>query len=127
MSEDLKPRILIVDRHLETLTWLDSLLSREGYRVTTCPSSAQALKAVAGQRLDLVVVGRVGPDPHGMALVWKLKELSPETNVLLLMDSNDNAIVAEAIASGADGLLRRSYSESQVIQRVERLLHVVRT
>src|SRR6188768_1133787 len=108
MSEDLKPRILIVDRQLETLTWLDSLLSREGYRVTTCSSSAQALKSVAGQRLDLVVAGRVGPDRSGAALVSQLKALSPETSVLLLMDSNDTAIVAEAIASGADGLLRRS-------------------
>ena len=126
MSEEQKPLILIVDQHLNTLTRLDSLLSREGYRVSTCSSSAEALKAVAGQKLDLVVAGRAGPDRDGTALVSQLKALSPETGVLLLMDSNDDAIVAEAIASGADGLLRRSYSDSQVIQRVERLLHVVR-
>lgn len=125
MAEEMKPMILIVDRNLNTLTSLDSLLSREGYRVSTCSSSGEALKAVAGQRLDLVVAGRVGPDRHGTSLVSKIKVLSPETSVLLLMDSNDSSIVAEAIAAGADGLLRRSYSESQVIQRVERLLHVV--
>ena len=127
MSEEQKPLILIVDRHLNTLSSLDSVLSREGYRVSTCSSSAEALKAVAGQRLDLVVAGSVGPEPQGTVLVSKIKALSPETSVLLLMDSNDNSIVAEAIAAGADGLLRRSYSESQVLQRVERLLHVVQT
>jgi DNA-binding response OmpR family regulator len=124
MSEEQKPLILIVDRHLDTLTTLDSLLSREGFRVTTCSSSAEALKAVAGQRLDLVIAGSVGPDRLGTVLVSKIKALSPETSVLLLMDSNDSSIVTEAIDAGADGLLRRSYSESQVIQRIERLLQV---
>jgi len=124
MEEELKPLILIVGGHLNTLTWLDSLLSREGYRVTTCSSSVEALKAVAGQRLDLVIAGSVGPDRRGTVLVSQIKALSPETSVLLLMDSNDPSIVTEAIDAGADGLLRRSYSESQVVQRVERLLHV---
>jgi len=125
MSEEEKPLILIVDQHLSTLTSLDSLLSREGYRVTTCSSSAEALKAAAGLKLDLVITGRAGPGLQGSALVAKIKSVSPETNVLLLVESNDDSIVAAAIAAGADGLLRRSYSESQVIQRVERLLHAV--
>jgi len=117
------PLILIVDRHLETLTTLDSLLSRQGYRVTTCSSSAEALKAIAGKQLDLVIVGQCGPARNGAVLVSTIKSLSPETNVLLMVEPMDDAIVADAIAAGADGLLRRSYSESQVIQRVERLLH----
>jgi two-component system sensor histidine kinase/response regulator len=128
MSEEKKPLILIVDRQLSTLTSLDTLLSREGYCVTTCSSSAEALKAVVGQRLDIVIAGRGGPERHGAVLVSKIKTLSPETRVLLLIESNDDSddsIVADAIAAGADGLLRRSYSESQVIQRVEGLIHGV--
>ena len=127
MSEEKKPLILIIDRHLSTLTSLDSLLSQQGYRVTTCSSSAEALKAVAGQKLDLVIAGKSGPERNGAVLISMIKRLSPETSVLLLMESNDDAMVAEAIAAGADGLLRKSYSESQVIQRVERLLHAVKT
>jgi CheY-like chemotaxis protein len=125
MSEEKKPLILIVDRRLNTLTSLDALLSREGYRVTTCSSSAEALKAVAGQKIDLVIAGRAGPEHHGAALVSRIKSLSSGTNVLLLMESNDDSIVAAAIAAGADGLLRSSYSDSQVIQRVERLIHAI--
>jgi len=125
MSDERKQLILIVDQHLSTLSALDALLSREGYRVTTCSSSAEALKAVAGLKLDLVIAGRSGPEHGGATLVANIKRLSPQTNVLLLMESNDDSMVAEAIAAGVDGLLRRSYSESQVIQRVERLLHAV--
>jgi DNA-binding NarL/FixJ family response regulator len=125
MSGEMKPLILIVDRQLSTLTSLDYLLSREGYRVTTCSSGAEALKAAAGQRIDLVIAGRGGAEPNGASLVSQFKTLSPGTSVLLLVESNDDSMIADAIAAGADGLLRRSYSESQVIQRVDQLLNVV--
>jgi DNA-binding NarL/FixJ family response regulator len=118
---------LLVDRRLSTLTSLESLLGRQGYRVITCSSSDEALKAVAGQRPHLVIAGKSGPERHGAALVAQIKSLSPETSVLFLMESHDDSMVSDAIAAGADGLLRRSYSESQVIQRVERLLHAVQT
>jgi len=125
MTDEESPLILVVDRHLETLTTLDSLLSREGYRVTTCSSSAEALKAIAGKKLDLVIAGRCGTERNGVALVSQIKTLSPGTSVLLLVEPMDDSIVGNAIAAGADGLLRRSYSESQVIQRVQRLLHAL--
>jgi len=126
MSEDKRPLILIADRQLATLLSLDALLSLEGYQVTTCSSSFEALKAVARKKVDLVVAGRVGPERHA-TLVSKIKTISPETNVLVLTESDEDSIFAESIAAGADGLLRRPYSESQVIERVNRLLHVVQT
>lgn len=126
MSEEKKPLILIADRQLGTLLSLDALLSLEGYRVTTCSSSAEALQAVARQKLDLVIAGRVGPERHS-TLISKIKTLSPETNVLVLVESNEDAVIAESIAAGADGLLRRPYSEKQVIERVNRLLQVLQT
>ena len=125
MSEEKSARILIVDRQLTTLSSLDSLLSRLGYRVTTCCSASEALEAVAGHKFDLVVAGRVGPERDGAALISRLKAISPETSVLLLVEPGDECVVADAITAGADGLLRRSYSDSQMIQRVERLIHVV--
>lgn len=124
MSDEARPLILIVDRRLSTLRSLDSLLSRQEYRVTTCSSSAEALRVVAGSKFDLVIAGRGGPERHGATLVSQVKALSPETPVLLLTDSDDDSMVSDGIAAGADGLLRMSYSESQTIQRVERFLQV---
>jgi CheY-like chemotaxis protein len=124
MSEEKRPLILIADRQLATLLSLDALLSLEGYRVTMCSSSSEALKAVAREKLNLVIAGRVGPLPHS-TLVSQIKTISPETNVLVLIESDEDSMLAESIAAGADGVLRRPYSESQVIERVNGLLHAV--
>jgi len=124
MSEEKRPLILIADRQLATLLSLDALLSLEDYRVTMCSSSSEALKAVAREKLNLVIAGRVGPLPHS-TLVSQIKTISPETNVLVLIESDEDSMLAESIAAGADGVLRRPYSESQVIERVNGLLHAV--
>jgi len=126
MTEEKRPLILIADRQLATLLSLDALLSLEGYRVTTCSSSFEVLKAVARKKVDLVVAGRVGPERHA-TLVSKIKTISPETNVLVLTESDEDSIFAESIAAGADGLLRRPYSERELVERVNRLLHVMQT
>lgn len=127
MFEEVKPLVMIVGSDLSSLTWLDHLLSREGHRVTLCCSPAEALKAVAGLKLDLVIVGSGRPEHSGEALIRKIKTLSPQTNILLLMEAGDDPVFADAIASGAEGLLRRSYSESQVMQRVDQALHAHQT
>lgn len=125
MPEDANPLVLIVDRHLNTLNSLDSLLSREGYRVATCTSAAEALKAVAGQKIDLVIAGMPVAEQGEATLVSRIKALSPETRVLVFMETDDTSRATDTLTAGADGLLRKSYSESQVILRVERLLHAV--
>ena len=126
MSDDRRPLILIADRRLGTLLSLESLLSFEGCRVTPCASSFAVLKAVARRRPDLVIAGRVGPG-RPPDLVSHIKAQSPATSVLLLMESRDDALVAQAIAAGADAVLRRPYSERQVIEQVNRLLNVALT
>src|SRR6188472_3864622 len=104
MSGDKRPLILIADRQLGPLLSLESLLSLEGYRVTPCASSFAVLNAIARQRPDLVIAGRVGPESPS-ALVSHIKAQSPATSVLLLMESGDASLVAQAIAVGADALL----------------------
>ena len=126
MSEERAPWVLIVDRRLGTLLSLDGLLSRNGYRVTTSSSSAEALEEVASRKPDLVISGRSGPEPS-VDLVSRIKALSPETSVLLFVESDDDSMIAAAIAAGADGLLRRSYSDRQILRRVEQLLPVAQT
>lgn len=122
MTSEKNPQILIVDRQLQILNALDSLLSRKGYRVSTCCSAQEAMQAVAGGAIDLVIAGGVGAERNSAALAVRIKRLSPSTSILLLMDAEDESFVAHAVAAGADGLLRRSYTESQVMQRVERIL-----
>src|SRR4051812_45000590 len=89
MTDERQPLILVVDGDLGKLSYLDSFLGRKGNRVATCSTPADALKAVTGHAVDLVIIGKLGDEAEEMALVWKVKERTPETRVLLLNDHPD--------------------------------------
>lgn len=116
------PRILVVNRDLDTLTSLDFLLTREGYRVTLCSSLSEALRAIARRGFDLVIAGTREEEGNGLDLVWKIEEVSPGTRVVLLLEPDCGRSYRYMINAGADGLLMKPYTGNQLTERVERLL-----
>jgi|SRR5579859_5299327 len=122
MSDAKKPLILVVADDLRRLTYLDSFLGRKGNLITTCSTRADAEKAVAGHKLDLVVVGKMGEEGDENALIWKVKSLSPGTRIIQLVDNPDWAASVAPLNAGADELLSAPYSEEELLESVQRLL-----
>jgi len=122
MSDAKKPLILVVADDLGELTYLDSLLGREGNLITTCSTRADADKAVAGHKLDLVIVGKMGEEGDENALIWKVKNLSPGTKLIQIVDHPDWAASIAPLNAGADELLSAPYSEEELLETIKRLL-----
>jgi DNA-binding NtrC family response regulator len=122
MSDEKKPLILVVADDLGRLTYLDSLLGRKGNLITTCSTRADAEKAVAGHKLDLVIVGKMGEEGDENALIWKVKNLSPGTKIIQLVDNPDWAASVAPLNAGADELLSKPYSEEDLLESIQRLL-----
>jgi len=122
MSDKKKPLILVVADDLGRLTYLDSLLGRKGNLITTCSTCADAEKAVAGNKVDLVIVGKMGAEGDENALIWKVKNLSPETKCIQLVDNPDWAASVAPLNAGADELLSAPYSDEELLESIQRLL-----
>jgi len=122
MSAEKKPLILVVADDLGKLTYLDSLLGRKGNLVTTCSTRADAEKAVAGHKVDLIIVGKMGEEGEENALIWKIKTLSPGTQSIQLVDNPDWAATVAPLNAGADELLSAPYSEEDLLESIRRLL-----
>ena len=122
MLDERKPLLLIVTDDLRRLSRLDDLLVRKGYLVTTCSTHADAEKAVAGKKLDLVIVSKMGDVGDENALIWKVKNLCPTARAILLDDSPDWASSVAPLNSGADELLSAPYSDDDLLECVKTLL-----
>ncbi|HLY09157.1 MAG TPA: hypothetical protein VKW04_07650 [Planctomycetota bacterium] len=122
MADLQKPLILVVDGDLGKLTTLDSLLGRAGNLITTCSTFPDAQKAVAGNKVNLVIIGRMGDEGEELALTWKVKDISPSTKVLLLKDSKDYADSVAPLDPGADELLSAPYTNDELLATVTALL-----
>lgn len=68
-------RLLVVEDHEPTLQVLSRLLRRDGHRITTANSVAEALSWAEGLEIDLVISDLGLPDGNGFDLMRKLRDL----------------------------------------------------
>jgi len=122
MLEQRKPLLLVVTDDLQRLSRLDDMLVRKGHLVTTCSTCADAEKAIAGKKVDLVIASKMGDVGEEMALIWKVKNLCPAARAILLDDHPDWAGSVAPLNSGADEVLSAPYSDDDLLECVERLL-----
>src|SRR5579871_6883703 len=78
-----KRTILCVDDNEQLLSIRKVMLETRGYRVITCNTGAQALEIFEKGGVDLVLTDLVMPDLDGIALIDRIKTISPGTPAIL--------------------------------------------
>jgi two-component system NarL family response regulator len=113
-------RVLLVDEHA---------LFREGLAlalagvddieiVGEAADGDDALREVVSLRPDVVVMDVRMPDDTGPDVIARLRSANPETKVLVLTGSQDEADLVDAIRCGATGYLLRDASVDEVADAV---------
>jgi NarL family two-component system response regulator LiaR len=103
-------RVLIVEDHALVSQGLELMLSMDtdvevAGAVGTAP---EALERLAEDRVDIVIMDvNLGRSINGIEATRRIKEMAPETKVLVLTMYADTETVAEAIKAGADGYLTK--------------------
>lgn len=71
-------RILVVDNEPDQLAMMREILERVGCRVDTTDSPHEALRMVARETFDLLVVDLIMPEIDGTDLCERIKRIRPE-------------------------------------------------
>ena len=93
--------ILIVDDEAEVRSVLTDVLVDEGYAVGSAVDGAAALKCVVEQRPDVVLLDVDMPRLRGVETLVALRELAPETSVVMMSGKADEGEARRALALGA--------------------------
>jgi len=118
-------RVLVVDDAAALVESLAEVLESEGYEVKTASTAARALEA-ASTGFEVALVDLRLPDGWGTALVSRLKELSPEGEVVLLTGYATLETAIAAVRSGAFAYLIKPCATSELLLTVEQALRQVR-
>jgi DNA-binding NtrC family response regulator len=114
--------ILIVDDEPLIRDTLAEYLTQEGYPVAACANGEQAL-ALAGERRFAVALCDVQlPGMDGLALLDRLRRISPETFVLVITAYATVENAVEAFQRGAHDYLMKPILLDEVLAKVRRLL-----
>lgn len=90
--------------------------------VCTCISGEEALREIPVVQPDLILMDIFLPRMSGIECTARLKELLPDTQIIILTAMNDRELVFLALEAGADGyLLKRTKPEALRLALLEAL------
>jgi DNA-binding response OmpR family regulator len=116
--------VLVVDDDPDVRALVSTLLGRAGYLVAEAPDGRAALKALYGQRPDLVVLDVNMPDLDGWATLERIRELS-DVPVVMLSARGEELEKVRALRAGADDYVTKPFGRQELLTRVETVLRRV--
>jgi DNA-binding response OmpR family regulator len=78
-----KCHILCIDDNEDTCFMLTHLLQAQGHEVVTVSSIKEALQLAPGEHFDLYILDNRLPDGSGIDLCQQLRELAPQTPIII--------------------------------------------
>ncbi|PKO43363.1 MAG: two-component system response regulator [Betaproteobacteria bacterium HGW-Betaproteobacteria-3] len=110
--------ILIVDDSATDRNFLEQLLRKAGYGVSTALNGSLALQQVQQSRPDAILMDVNMPEMDGFAATRKLKsdERTKSIPVYFVTGKNQKADMAWAQMLGARGYVTKPYSEAQILE-----------
>lgn len=110
----MQPRILIVDDELSMREFLTILLEREGYRVEQADTAEAALSLLLDEEFDLVISDICMPGLSGLVLLEKIKQMNPDTAVLMITAFSTAEQAVEAMKLGAYDYLAKPFKVEEI-------------
>jgi CheY-like chemotaxis protein len=120
MMRDAPGKVLVVDDDPEIVTFLSTLLEREGIESSVATSAAAALEQLQQGRPDLVLLDIAMPDRDGIDLCRELKSdpRLAEVPVFVVSARPGKDVVDRALAAGAEEFIRKPFENAELISRI---------
>ena len=119
MSENRKPRVLLVDDEAHVRLYVRTVVSSLGFEVVAeAGDGRQALEKFEQVAPDLVLLDLNMPVMDGMSTLKALRERSDEVAILMLTSLASLDVVEECLDLGADYHLRKDLPVSELRQEI---------
>jgi len=116
-------RVLIVDDAAFMRMMLRDILEKMGHEVVGEATNGQeAVDAYRRLKPDLVTMDIIMPDVMGIEAVKGIMKENPQAKIVMVSALGQQAMVKEAIESGARDFVIKPFQEANVIKTIENVL-----
>ena len=117
--------ILIIDDEPIIRKLLARMMELEGYEVFQAADRASGLKLLTAKTPQLVLCDVFLPDGNGVEMVKEIKELQPETEVILLTAHGNIPDGVQAIKNGAFDYITKGDDNNKIIPIISRVMEKI--
>ncbi|MDD3023486.1 MAG: response regulator [Syntrophomonadaceae bacterium] len=114
-------KILLIDDDADCLASLDSMLEPAGHQCTLFTVPEEAVEICQQQHYDLVITDMKMPGMDGIEVLKKIRELSPETKVIIITAYGDVTTAVEAVNNQAYAFFGKPLQINDLMQTIEKI------
>ena len=109
-----KAKILVVDDEESMCKFMEIMLKKEGYSVSSSSDAAVALEQIKDENYDLVIADLMMPEMSGIELLSKARSVRPDLDFIMMtaFASVDSAI--EALKKGAFDYITKPFKVDEI-------------
>lgn len=115
-------RIIVVDDEENIRSTLHEILSDEGYEVSCAADGETALRTLKSEAADLVLLDVWMPGIDGMQTLKILKDIDPETEVVMMSGHGAIETAVKATKFGAFDFIEKPFSLDSILRTVAKAL-----
>lgn len=116
----MQPTLLVVDDDPANLASLTKIFERLSLRTIPVTSGAEALKQLRATPIDVVLTDLMMPGMSGVDLLKNIKDLAPETEVIMMTAYGTIERAVEAMREGAYDFVTKPFRRAQIERVVTR-------
>jgi DNA-binding NtrC family response regulator len=109
------PRILIIDDEDAIRESLDTLLTLEGFSVSTAGDGPSGLELLSRNEYDLLLLDLALPGQSGMDLLPRIVEMQPNLPVIMITAYGTVGNVVDAIRAGAENFVQKPWDNEKLL------------
>ena len=98
------------------------MVLKDDFDVLLAETGTQAIEVVSTHTVDLILLDIRLPDIHGIALLEKLKEMDPDTEIIMVTAVKEIHTAVKAIKSGAFEYVIKPFVVDEVLTLISRAL-----
>jgi two-component system response regulator HydG len=112
--------VLIVDDESGNRTSLEKIFEREGMRVLSADSAKTALDLARKHRVEVVLTDLMMPGTSGLELMRALKEVAPDTEVVMMTAYGTVEVAVQTMREGAYDFVEKPLKRMTIVKSVRK-------
>jgi len=114
------PRILVVDDDPVVCSVVTETLGHLGYDIDAAHSGKEVSRFLSSKTYPIVLCDILLPDTNGLELMSEIRELNPDTFVILFTGHASVDLAKEAIRQGAYDFITKPFTRDEILEAVQR-------
>jgi len=110
-----EPRILIIDDEEAIRESLDTLLTLEGFSVSTAVDGPSGMELLSRNEYDLLLLDLALPGQSGIDLLPRIVEMQPNLPVIMITAYGTVGNVVDAIRAGAENFVQKPWDNEKLL------------